>query len=728
MQREFQSAGFGRSVIASFAVLLLVAQTVLSQAGPAANSAKEKASAHPGDITQIQHIVFILKENRTFDTYFGTYPGADGATSAVISTGQTIHLAHTPDPAPRDISGHGWFDAITGMNGGRMDHFDVIPGANDNGDRLGLTQLTQKDIPNYFTYAQNFVLADRMFSSLQGASFANHLYMVAGQSGGAFTVPAMGSITPKAWGCDSPDGTTVKVEDEDQTISSPFPCLEFPTLTDILDSAGISWKYYAPAQGQPGYVYSSLDAINHIRFGPEWQDHVVSDTKFATDAQNGTLPAVSWLVTSDSNNEHPPSGVCGGENWTVKQLNALMQGSDWNSTAVFLTWDDFGGFYDHVVPPSLDFFGLGPRVPLLIISPFARQGFISHTTYEYSSILKFIEVRFGLPSLTPRDENANDTTDSFDFTQAPLSPLILQQRTCNFLTTDANFGFQQIGKAGPVTALLFTNRWTDTLTISSVSATGDFAQTNNCPATLAKGKNCNINVTATPTRAGARTGKLTVVTNAPGSPTVTSLAATGTVAALSPNPLKQFADTAINSTSSQALTLTNTGPSPLAISHIAVTGDYSQTNTCGSSVAAGDHCTITVKFAPTLTGKRHGGVTILPAAPEVAQTVQLGGMGLSMTYAPHKLTFTSQMVGTTSAPKTVTVSNPGNAALIMGAMAAAGDFAQTNNCPASLPAGSSCTVSVTFSPTASGSRTGTVSITDSDFGSPQLVTLSGTGT
>jgi phospholipase C len=699
------------------------------QAAPGIKPAKPKAIAQPGDITKIQHIIFILKENRTFDTYFGTYPGADGATTAVISTGQTIRLAHTPDPPPRDISGHGWFDAINGMDNDKMDQFDVIPGSNQNGDYLGMTQLTQKDIPNYYTYAQNYVLGDRMFSSLQGASFANHLYMVAGQSGGAFTIPTSGGGTPKgAWGCDSPSDTTVKVLDDDLTISNPFPCLEFQTLTDVLDSAGVSWKYYAPAIGQPGAIYSSLDAISHIRNGPEWQDRVVSDTQFVTDAQNGNLPAVSWLVTADTNNEHPPSSVCPGENWTVKQVNAVMQGADWNSSAIFITWDDFGGFYDHVVPPSLDHFGLGPRVPLLVISPFARKAFISHTTYEYSSILKFIETRFGLPSLTARDAQANDMTDSFDFTQGPRSGVVLQSRTCPFLTTDSNFGFQQTGKASLVTPLTFTNHWTNTLTISSISATGDFAQTNTCPATLAPGKTCKINLTVTPTKVGARTGKLSVVTNAPGSPSVTNLFAIGTVANVSPQPLKQFTDTAINSTSSETLTLTNNGSTSLNLTKISATEDYAQTNTCGSTLGAGKQCTITITFAPTFTGKRYGGVTVTPAPPEIAQTVSLIGVGLAVTYSPHKLTFGSQIVGTKSQPQTVTVTNPGVGPLIMGDIVATGDFAQTTTCTASLAAGASCTVKVTFSPTVVGTRTGTVSITDSDFGSPQVVTLTGTGT
>ena len=160
-----------------------------------------------------------------------------------------------------------------------------------------------------------------------------------------------------------------------------------------------------------------------------WGEHVVSDAQFAEDAKNGNLPAVSWLVTGEAN-EHPPRSVCKGENWTVRQLNALMQGPDWSSTAVFITWDDFGGFYDHVPPPSVSTYGLGPRVPLIIISPYAKKGYVSHMQYEFSSFLKFAETRFGLLPLGNRDLRANDMLDSFDFDQQPQQSLVLEEHSC----------------------------------------------------------------------------------------------------------------------------------------------------------------------------------------------------------------------------------------------------------------------------------------------------------
>src|SRR5262249_26441420 len=175
--------------------------------------------------------------------------------------------------------------------------------------------------------------------------------------------------------------------------------------------------------------WSALDAIKHIRETPLWTEHVVNDDTFVADARDGKLPAVSWLVTGDGS-EHPPLSVCAGENWTVEQLNAIMQGPDWSTTAVFLTWDDFGGFYDHVPPPVIGNSSLGPRVPLLIISPYARKGYISHTQYEFSSFLRFAEERYHLRALTDRDSKANDMVDSFDFQQQPLQTLILHERSC----------------------------------------------------------------------------------------------------------------------------------------------------------------------------------------------------------------------------------------------------------------------------------------------------------
>ena len=416
-----------------FLLLPLVGTLCLVSALAGCHNARSKQSPArvrtqdvPGEgIQKIQHIVFLIKENRTFDHYFGTYPGADGATSGKTSTGKTIPLSHAPDETPWDI-GHSWRDALIAINNGKMNKFDLVENGEMEGYKLPYTQLYEADIPNYFSYARNFVLADRMFSSMAGPSFPNHLYTVAAENGGILDNPHPNHYN---WGCDSDEDQSVPVQKPDGRLTNEPPCVDFQTLADSLQAAHISWKYYAPPKGKYGYQWSTLDAIKHIRESPLWAQHVVNDDQFASDALNGKLPAVSWLVTGDDS-EHPPLSTCAGENWSVRQLNAVMKGPDWNSTVVFLTWDDFGGFYDHVPPPPIGNSTLGPRVPLLIISPYARKGFISHTQYEFSSFLKFAEVRFGLRALTDRDSKAGDMLDSFDFNREPQPTLILQERSC----------------------------------------------------------------------------------------------------------------------------------------------------------------------------------------------------------------------------------------------------------------------------------------------------------
>src|ERR1700722_2698053 len=456
---KFKSSFF---VFVAANFLLLTVAGLLQGCGGSGSSGG-KISQTQG-IQKIQHIVFIIKENRSFDQYFGTFPGADGATTGMTSNGQTVPLGTTPDTTCIGSTcydpGHMWKDAHTAVDGGKMDGFNletngsvVISGTS----LLPYTQMPQAGIPNYWTYAQKFTLADHMFSSLEGPSLPNHLYTVAAGVTGVFTksmqtlsvinVP-IDTVNADShdWGCDADDTTTVDVMDANGNISgnpggppTQYPCLDMNTIVDLLQAAKISWRYYAPGgstvtdtdNAPLGYQWDALNTVNHIRNNPTlWAPPFIApDTQFATDAASGNLASVSWLVTGELS-EHPPYSTCKGENWTVQQLSAAMNGPDWGSTAIFLTWDDYGGFYDHVPPPGIYQFGLGPRVPLLIISPYAKAGFISNTQYEFSSFLAFVEKRFGLASLTTRDANANDMEDSFDFDQQPIAPVVLNQRTC----------------------------------------------------------------------------------------------------------------------------------------------------------------------------------------------------------------------------------------------------------------------------------------------------------
>jgi phospholipase C len=379
----------------------------------------------------------MVKENRTFDDYFGTFPGADGATTYKDPHGKVHQLNHQPDMLFSDI-GHDHTSFLTAYNHGKMDGFSKIAGAiqNINGKKTDVadSQFYQSDIPNYWQYAQTFALPDRFFYAVQSDSFPNHLFTIAAQDDDVAGIPNAPHTFNLRWGCDAPKGSSVEEIHADGKVTHTFPCFnDFQTLGDLLTAHNISWKYYAPGQDKIGYQYSTYDAIKDIRETQQWQQHVVDYMQFAKDAAAGSLPTVSWLVQPDATSDHPGASVCAGENWTVSQINPIMQNSSlWQSTAILLTWDDFGGLYDHVVPPvgpnsHLEY---GFRAPLIVISPYAKPHYIDHTQYTFPSMLKFAETILGLPSLGGLDKSANDLVHAFDFNQNPLPPLVLKQRTC----------------------------------------------------------------------------------------------------------------------------------------------------------------------------------------------------------------------------------------------------------------------------------------------------------
>lgn len=721
---------------------LFIAAAVL-----AAQSAPAKTPPATG-INLIQHVVFIIKENRSFDSYFGTFPGANGATSGEISTGAVIPLIHEPDSTPRDI-GHDWVNQHLAVNNGAMNQFDLISGTSEegnlNGDYLSYTQFQQSDIPNYFAYATNFVLADNMFSSLEGPSFPNHLYTVAAQSAGVISNPSTG-LGP-AWGCDSPANFTVEVLNTSGQITNEYPCFNVTTLADNLQAAGVPWAYYGPTEGQPGYAFVALDAISHIRNSSTWTTNVLSETQFLSDVRAGYLPAVSWLVTASS--EHPPESACDGENWTVQQINAVMNSPLWNSTAIFVTWDDFGGFYDHVPPPVEDTYGLGIRVPLLIISPYARSGYISHTQYEPSSVLKFIEEDFGLPPLTSRDANANDTTDSFDFTQNALPPLLLKTRTCpsaGWASTRAlNFSSPRTGQTSLPQSFTLENTSLAALTVSSVTLSGtnasEFAETDNCNGhTLTKSQTCTVNVTYTPSAAGVATAQVNLTDNGNNSPQVVNLTGTLTAVGLSSTAVS-FPPQLVGTTSAtQTVTLDNTSTST-KISIFALEfgglapGDFAETDNCVSTgtIPPGGTCTILLTFTPTAQGYRTAILSINDSSAG-PQTINLIGIGTVAQVAPASLTWPPQIVGTGAAKSVQVTNSSASSSLQFSGIQFSGaditDFSESDNCLSQgmLPPGGSCTITVNFAPTAVGTRTATLTVFDDQGLSQQQINLTGTGT
>ncbi len=376
----------------------------------------------------IKHIIIIDKENHSFDNIFGTYPGADGATSYVDANGNSVPLAHTPDHTLLDI-GHAGDSAAFATDHGRMDRFGQLPGAQQNNVNIADSQYHKSDIPGYWSYAQHFVLDDHFFATILGPSFPNHLVTVAATSNNTFDNPR--GQTNAAWGCDG--GKYSMVDAENPVTGQDYltkPCFTLPTMADSFQRAHVSWKYYAPGQFKSGYIWSAFDAIKNVRYSNLWKTNVPPDTQFISDVEHGRLPDVSWLVTNEAQSEHPPYSMCIGENWTVDQINAVMRSKYWRNTLIVLTWDDFGGFYDHVAPPRLNDITYGVRVPTLLISPYARRGYIDHHQLDFDSILKFIEDDYGLPPLTSLDRRARSLITGLSFSQKPLSPLTLQPRTC----------------------------------------------------------------------------------------------------------------------------------------------------------------------------------------------------------------------------------------------------------------------------------------------------------
>jgi phospholipase C len=377
----------------------------------------------------IRHVVFLIKENRTFDHLFGQFPGADGVTVG-YDHGRQVPLA----PGLMVLPGYGklphhYSDFTQDVNGGKMDGF----GQDEYSSQYAYTQMRPDQIPNYWEFARRFVLGDNFFSSAGGPSWPNHMYSIAAQSGGVHDTPGGPWRPPglaKSWGCDSPQKEYVKVR-RGGRIVRVRPCFDFATEGDLLSRANIDWAFYSASPDQNGYIWSTYDAIRHIRETNEWLVHVHPVDDLLTDIEAGRLPAVTWVTPRYAVSDHPEvhSNLCYGENWTTEVVNAIMRSPMWRDTAIFVSWDDWGGFYDHVPPPEIDGFGLGIRVPLLVISPYARAGTIDHHVGEFSSVLRFIEDNWGLSQLTHRDRGAGNLAYDFDFTQRPLPAHPLPLRT-----------------------------------------------------------------------------------------------------------------------------------------------------------------------------------------------------------------------------------------------------------------------------------------------------------
>ena len=335
-----------------------------------------------GDVSTIRNVVIVLQENHTFDNYFGTYPGADGTGGKAYcipdapGSSTCVSPYHDASLTPVDMN-HNWKSAHADYDSGKMDGF-----VHSEGNKETMGFYDRRDLARYWKAADSYVLCDRYFTSVMSESAPNHLFLVAGTAGGLID-----DNVPKT--------------------------LSFPPIFQQLDKAGISWKVYSDTT-------SWYKSFAYVQGSPSVMANFRGAASFSADIKAGGLSDVSWIIGAPGGDEHPSADIQAGEGSVADDIvNAMGESAYWPSAAIFVTWDDYGGFFDHVPPPQVDKYGYGFRVPCLVISPFSKAGFVDSTVNDHSSILKFVETRFGLSPLSTRDAAANDLMEAFDFTQSP---------------------------------------------------------------------------------------------------------------------------------------------------------------------------------------------------------------------------------------------------------------------------------------------------------------------
>jgi phospholipase C len=419
-------AAMARSLVRSVLCLTALLPAACSASLHAPPTPPVTASAPPSGAGKIEHIVFIVQENRSFDNLFAGYPGADTVASGKNSAGQTIKLqpVSLADQYVIDHSAQAMFAACNGTGGlpgthCRMDGFnrELSLGGPPNPEYVYVPHDESKP---YFDMAHEWVLADRMFQSHLDESFVSHQYIIAAQAQASVDLPS------GKWGCRGGGEDLVFRITQRRTLGMRQPpCYDYTTLGDELDAAGLSWRFYTSRAGSPssgyGAVWSGYQAIKHIYEGPDWRKDVITpQTTFITDVRAGALARFTWITPICINSDHVNCGGGFGPSWVTALVDAVGRSKFWNSTAIFVMWDDWGGLYDHVPPPHVDYDGLGFRVPLLVISPYAKKNYVSHVQYETGSVLRFAEDVFGLPRLAASDTRANSpAADCFDFSRPP---------------------------------------------------------------------------------------------------------------------------------------------------------------------------------------------------------------------------------------------------------------------------------------------------------------------
>jgi phospholipase C len=380
---------------------------------------------------KIHHVIVIVQENRTVDNLFNGLPGANTVQSGKNSYGVTLQLRSVSLTAPYDI-GHEHKDWLVEYNHGGMNGFNLDSmkcyskksGGCPPANIAAYSYVPKDEVTQYWTLAQSYVFADNAFETSQGPSFPAHQYLVSGTSAtydGSDVGAANNAKNPGSrheGGCDSTNGTTVQtITDEGYYGQPTFPCFKRHSILGNLDADKLSWHYYQQKAGRG--QWNAPDALKDIRYGQSYQNVIWPSKKFLKDIAKGELAQVTYITPTDETSDHPAHNNGSGPRWVASVVNAIGESKYWDSSAIFVVWDDWGGWYDHVSPHIYNGYELSFRVPMIVVSPYAKSGYISHQQHEFGSILKFIEEALNVQSLHTTDVRSDNFSDCFDFSQAP---------------------------------------------------------------------------------------------------------------------------------------------------------------------------------------------------------------------------------------------------------------------------------------------------------------------
>lgn len=403
-----------RSALPAIAILVngCTPSSVVPERSPVAAEARSTVTP----VTKIQHVLVLIQENRSFDNFFATFPGADGTTQGRLN-GSVVPLTKAGLIDPVDVP-HDYVAYRGDYDGGKMDGFGAVASAYGKPSKAPYQYVDPKAIAVYWTLAKRYVLADHMFMTAGSDSFIAHQDLIAGgtQIDANDAIADEGTASSLRPGCDAAAKTATSLVTRDNQYlqnKGPFPCFNYATLRDLLDRKRVSWRYY---HSTPYDAWNPFEAIRAVRYGPEWGTKVVDpQSKIFGDIKNGRLPSVCWVIPTGDYSDHPGILHDYGPDWIGSIVNAVGESSYWNSTAIFIVWDDWGGLYDHVAPRQFGFGQLGFRVPAIVVSPYARSGYVAHTDYEFGSILRFIEDNWQLGRLGTSDGRANSLRNVFEF-------------------------------------------------------------------------------------------------------------------------------------------------------------------------------------------------------------------------------------------------------------------------------------------------------------------------